>query len=64
MMVIAEALGHALVIDAYGGTAVAAGLLHRADGVATGLLENIVPGQAIVALTAPRPPRATAGRTP
>ena len=54
MMVIAEALGHALVVEPYVDTAVvAAGLLRRAGGdVATGLLENIVAGQAIVALAA------------
>jgi alkylation response protein AidB-like acyl-CoA dehydrogenase len=53
-MVIAEALGHALVIEPYVDTAVvAAGLLRRAGGeVATGMLENIVAGQAIVALAA------------
>jgi alkylation response protein AidB-like acyl-CoA dehydrogenase len=54
VMVIAEALGHALVIEPYVDTAVvAAGLLRRAGGeVATGLLENIVAGRAIVALAA------------
>lgn len=54
MMVIAEALGHALVIEPYVDTAVvSAGLLRRAGGdVATALLENIVAGQAIVALAA------------
>jgi alkylation response protein AidB-like acyl-CoA dehydrogenase len=54
VMVIAEALGHALVIEPYVDTAVvAAGLLRRAGGdVATGLLENIVAGRTIVALAA------------
>lgn len=54
VMVIAEALGHALVIEPYVDTAVvAAGMLRRAGGdVATGLLESIVAGQAIVALAA------------
>ena len=54
VMVIAEALGHALVIEPYVDTAVvAAGLLRRADGeAANALLENIVAGQAIVALAA------------
>jgi alkylation response protein AidB-like acyl-CoA dehydrogenase len=60
VMVIAEALGHALVIEPYVDTAVvAAGLLRRAGGdVATGLLKNIVAGQAIVA---PAAGEATAG---
>jgi alkylation response protein AidB-like acyl-CoA dehydrogenase len=54
VMVIAEALGHALVIEPYVDTAVvAAGLLRRAGGdVATAVLENIVAGRAIVALAA------------
>ena len=54
VMVIAEALGHALVIEPYVDTAVvAAGLLRRAGGdVATGLLENIVAGRTIVSLAA------------
>jgi alkylation response protein AidB-like acyl-CoA dehydrogenase len=54
VMVIAEALGHALVIEPYVDTAVvAAGLLRRAGGdVATTLLENIVAGRTIVALAA------------
>jgi len=54
VMVIAEALGRALVIEPHVDTAVvAAGLLRRAGGaLATGLLENIVAGQAIVALAA------------
>jgi len=54
VMVIAEALGHALVIEPYVDTAVvAAGLLRRADGgVANALLENVVAGRAIVALAA------------
>jgi alkylation response protein AidB-like acyl-CoA dehydrogenase len=54
VMVIAESLGHALVIEPYVDTAVvAAGLLRRAGGdVATAVLKNIVEGQAIVALAA------------
>ncbi|KAA0078923.1 pimeloyl-CoA dehydrogenase small subunit [Mycolicibacterium sp. P9-64] len=54
VMIIAEALGHALVVEPYVDTAVvAAGLLRRAGGdVATALLENIVAGHAIVALAA------------
>jgi len=54
VMVIAEALGHALVIEPYVDTAVvAAGLLRRAGGdLATAVLENIVAGRAIVALAA------------
>jgi len=54
VMVIAEALGHALVVEPYVDTAVvAAGLLRRAGGdVATAVLENIVAGRAIVALAA------------
>ena len=54
IMVIAEALGHALVVEPYIDTAVVAGgLLRRAGGgVATALLEKIVAGTAIVALAA------------
>ncbi|SEH88472.1 Acyl-CoA dehydrogenase [Mycolicibacterium rutilum] len=54
VMVIAEALGHALVVEPYVDTVVVAGgLLHRAGGeVASGLLERIVDGTAIVALAA------------
>jgi alkylation response protein AidB-like acyl-CoA dehydrogenase len=54
MMVIAEALGHALVVEPYVDTAVvAAGLLRRAGGeAATALLERIVEGRAIVVLAA------------
>ena len=53
MMVIAEAFGHALVIEAYGTPRWWPGpAASRRGDVATGLLENIVPGQAIVALTA------------
>jgi alkylation response protein AidB-like acyl-CoA dehydrogenase len=54
MMVIAEALGHALVVEPYVDTAVvAAGLLRRAGGdAATALLERIVDGRAIVVLAA------------
>jgi len=54
VMVIAEALGLALVVEPYVDTVVvAAGLLRRADGdVAAALLEDIVAGRAIVALAA------------
>ena len=54
VMVIAEALGHALVVEPYVETAVvAAGLLLRAGGgAATDLLERVAAGQAIVALAA------------
>lgn len=54
VMVIAEALGHALVIEPYVETAVvAAGLLLRAGGsTTTNLLERLAAGEAIVALAA------------
>ena len=54
LMVITEALGHALVVEPYVDTAVVAGgLLRRAGGeAATSLLEKIVAGTAIVALAA------------
>jgi alkylation response protein AidB-like acyl-CoA dehydrogenase len=54
LMVITEALGHALVIEPYVDTVVVAGgLLHRAGGEqATSLLGKIVAGTAIVALAA------------
>jgi alkylation response protein AidB-like acyl-CoA dehydrogenase len=54
VMVIAEALGHALVIEPYVDTVVVAGgLLQRAGGAAAGeLLEKIVAGTAVVALAA------------
>jgi alkylation response protein AidB-like acyl-CoA dehydrogenase len=54
VMVIAESLGRALVIEPYVDTAVvAAGLLHRASGdTATAVLEDVVAGRAIVALAA------------
>jgi alkylation response protein AidB-like acyl-CoA dehydrogenase len=57
MMLIAEALGHALVVEPYVDTAVvAAGLLQRAGGdTAEALLEQIVAGSAIVALAATEP---------
>ncbi|OBB33597.1 pimeloyl-CoA dehydrogenase small subunit [Mycolicibacterium peregrinum] len=53
-MVIAEALGHALVIEPFVDTVVVAGgLLHRSgDTAAAALLEEIVAGSAIVALAA------------
>jgi alkylation response protein AidB-like acyl-CoA dehydrogenase len=54
VMVIAEALGHALVVEPYVDTVVVAGgLLRRSGGpAASGLLENVVDGTAIVALAA------------
>lgn len=54
MMVIAEALGRALVVEPYVDTVVVAGgLLRRAGGaVATSLLERVVAGTAVVALAA------------
>lgn len=57
MMVIAEALGHALVVEPYVDTAVvAAGLLRRAGGeAATALLDRIVSGAAVVTLAATEP---------
>ncbi|MBE1547115.1 alkylation response protein AidB-like acyl-CoA dehydrogenase [Mycobacterium sp. OAS707] len=57
VMVIAEALGHALVIEPYVDTVVVCGgLLRRAgDAAATALLENVVAGTAIVALAAAEP---------
>ncbi|OBB96917.1 acyl-CoA dehydrogenase family protein [Mycolicibacterium peregrinum] len=56
-MVIAEALGHALVIEPFVDTVVVAGgLLHRSgDAAAAALLEEIVAGSAIVALAATEP---------
>src|SRR2546429_5528074 len=53
VMVIAEALGHALVIEPYVDTVVVAGgLLRRAAGpTATALLEKLVAGTAVVPLT-------------
>jgi alkylation response protein AidB-like acyl-CoA dehydrogenase len=57
VMVIAEALGHALVVEPYVDTVVVAGgLLQRAGGpTATALLEKVVAGTAIVALAAGEP---------
>lgn len=57
VMVIAEALGHALVVEPYVDTVVVAGgLLRRAGGsVAAGLLSRIVEGTAVVALAAAEP---------
>ncbi len=54
LMVITEALGHALVVEPYvDAVVVAGGLLRRAGGdEATSLLEKIVAGTAIVALAA------------
>ncbi|BCI52398.1 acyl-CoA dehydrogenase [Mycolicibacterium litorale] len=56
-MVIAEALGHALVVEPFVDTVVVAGgLLQRAGGpVAAALLEKIVEGTALVALAASEP---------
>ncbi|CRZ15391.1 acyl-CoA dehydrogenase family protein [Mycolicibacterium neworleansense] len=56
-MVIAEALGHALVIEPFVDTVVVAGgLLHRSgDADAAALLEQIVAGSAVVALAATEP---------
>lgn len=56
-MVIAEALGHALVIEPFVDTVVVAGgLLHRSgDAAAAALLEDIVAGSAIVTLAATEP---------
>src|SRR6267142_2749380 len=57
VMVIADALGHALVVEPYVDTVVVAGgLLRRAGGpAATALLEKVVAGTAIVALAATEP---------
>ena len=57
VMVIAEALGHALVVEPYVDTVVVAGgLLRRAGGsAANALLEKVVSGSAIVALAAAEP---------
>ncbi len=57
VMVIAEALGRALVVEPYVDTVVVAGgLLQRAGGpAATALLEKVVGGTAIVALAATEP---------
>ena len=57
VMVIAEALGHALVVEPYVDTVVVAGgLLRRAGGpAAKALLEKVVAGTAIVALAAAEP---------
>lgn len=57
LMIIAESLGHALVIEPYVDTVVVCGgLLHRAGGAAaTELLGRIIDGTAIVALAAAEP---------
>jgi alkylation response protein AidB-like acyl-CoA dehydrogenase len=57
LMVITEALGHALVIEPYvDSVVVAGGLLERTGGErATSLLEKVVAGTAIVALAAGEP---------
>ena len=54
LMIIAEALGHALVIEPYvDAVVVAGGLLHRAGGpTAAGVLEQLIAGHAVVALAA------------
>lgn len=56
-MVIAEALGHALVVEPFVDTVVVAGgLLHRAGGArASAVLDAVVDGSAIVALAAAEP---------
>lgn len=65
MMLIAEALGHALVVEPYVDTAVvAAGLLLRAGGdIAAGLLDKIVSGTSVVSLAATEPTSGDTGRT-
>lgn len=57
LMVITEALGHALVVEPYiDAVVVAGGLLHRAGGrAATSVLQEIIEGTAIVALAAAEP---------
>lgn len=57
LMIITEALGHALVVEPYVDTVVVAGgLLQRAGGTAaTSVLEQIATGTAIVALAASEP---------
>jgi alkylation response protein AidB-like acyl-CoA dehydrogenase len=57
VMVITEALGHALVVEPYVDTVVVAGgLLQRSGGqAATALLEKVAAGAAIVALAAAEP---------
>jgi alkylation response protein AidB-like acyl-CoA dehydrogenase len=57
LMVITEALGHALVVEPYVDTVVVGGgLLRRAGGeAATSVLERIVAGTAVVALAAAEP---------
>ncbi|MEB3069179.1 acyl-CoA dehydrogenase family protein [[Mycobacterium] vasticus] len=54
LMVIAEALGYALVIEPYvDAVVVAGGLLHRAGGpTANGVLEQLIAGTAVAALAA------------
>ena len=57
MMLIAEALGHALVVEPYVDTAVvAAGLLRRAgDRAAAELLDKVIAGSAVVTVAATEP---------
>jgi alkylation response protein AidB-like acyl-CoA dehydrogenase len=55
-MIITEALGHALVIEPYIDTVVVCGgLLHRAGGPTASLLQEIIGGDAVVALAAAEP---------
>jgi alkylation response protein AidB-like acyl-CoA dehydrogenase len=56
LMIITEALGHALVIEPYIDTVVVCGgLLHRAGGPTASLLQEIIGGDAVVALAAAEP---------
>jgi alkylation response protein AidB-like acyl-CoA dehydrogenase len=56
LMIITEALGHALVIEPYIDTVVVSGgLLRRAGGPTVSLLEAIIAGDALVALAAAEP---------
>jgi alkylation response protein AidB-like acyl-CoA dehydrogenase len=56
LMIITEALGHALVIEPYiDAVVVCGGLLHRAGGPTASLLQEIIAGDAIVALAAAEP---------
>ncbi|BBY29083.1 acyl-CoA dehydrogenase family protein [Mycolicibacterium sediminis] len=66
VMIIAEALGHALVVEPFVDTAVvAAGLLRRAGGgVAAALLERIAAGDAVVVLAAAEAETGDDWRTP
>ncbi|MDT5139944.1 MAG: hypothetical protein QOD58_4206 [Mycobacterium sp.] len=56
LMIITEALGHALVIEPYiDAVVVCGGLLHRAGGPTASLLQEIIGGDAVVALAAAEP---------